>query len=105
MGLSKLGLFYAISGFPVVFKSYIGVLLHMVLYFAVNGIDYYMYTYLNVDSEFLRIVHHKLYLLSDAFMVVFNPVLFIGIKFELHNTITLSVAYPFIVALISWIRS
>ena len=94
MGVSKVGLFYAISGFPVGFKNYVGVLLHIVLYMAAGGLDYF-----NVPCP----VRYLLYSHSDTFMAVFNPVLFAGVKFGVSGLVILSVVYPFVaLILITW---
>jgi hypothetical protein len=94
IGISKVGMFYAISGFPVGFKNYVGVLLHIALYLTAGGMDYFMYP-LGMHSELLKTIHYLLYSNSDTFMAVLNPILFISLKLKVHSLIIPSIAYPF----------
>jgi len=102
--LSKIGLFYAISGFPVLFKGYVGVFIHAFLLIVLGGLDYFL-TMSNSSSELLRKLHHIIRGSSEVFTIVFNPALYFSTKFELHDFWYLTFAYPFVaLILITYLR-
>ena len=66
---------YGISGIPVGFKGYIGVLIHLILYLTINALDWASWFYFGLKAPIFRHLHYLIYAEKDLFVLLFNPLL------------------------------
>ncbi len=68
---------YGISGIPVGFKGYSGVLIHLTLYLTINALDWAFWYYLGLNVSILSSLHYLIYAEKRLFILLFNPVLYL----------------------------